>query len=165
MAVTVQPQRVDIVLQPPVPPSGDAATFSDVDEAYRTGSLIASRISTKLDNVHRIGLVINYVKRTQTIEEANTVVLDDIGINRGTLKHGSDISFGTNKRMYIDDIEVNRIMRWQVEQFINIGIVLGSVGMPMQQSTPIYASSMSLDLNTVLHNKIITQLDTGHVVL
>jgi hypothetical protein len=157
--VTSSPGRIDYFVRPFEldPTSLELPTIADVVEQINKVSQRATAVSQSISDVNRVALIVNLIKKTETIAEANAAVAAAFGGLAG-IPVASDLVLQLNARRKfktVDDLQMNRLLRFSAAGFQRMAIAAGG-SQPLPLSEEIFAASEMIDVNTVPGIRIFT---------
>lgn len=120
--------------------------LQEVDRFVAQGSLISAELGT----VSRLAVVLDHVVLTESMDEASQIALSVV--NPGCcFTDMQETSFLFSKRLKLNDVQLNRLMRWQSGRLQRVRIDLGQDLQALQNpEEPLYFANLNVDVNTIL---------------
>lgn len=152
-AILVAPGRVDVNLQPPESSSLPTSPplITDVAATLEAVSNFAKTAVGDVGPITRIAMNLRLASHHKTVEEANKKVLE-ILTAKLLLNDEVDFIYQINSPKRIDGFNINRIIRWSVENVQMIAApTVGAHNMSTSQQVlnQFYSAFAHLDFNTV----------------
>lgn len=152
VTVSIRDSRVDIVVAP-LPPDeirGKAIVFDDIQPVIDFFRTSLPSICNEIPNCVRLATVVNYVEQVSTVAEIDRKILEIIGMPaRPKL---ANLMFVSNLPTSIAGHNINRILRWSAESFVNVTVTIDVTGAatqaPSEAEKPIFALGLLVDLNS-----------------
>lgn len=144
--VSSQPGRFDMFLTGVDRPSNAMPLLKDLDPLFAKVQEAAVRVKDIVGQANRFAVVTNFVLPFVSQEEATNKLLDLLGFDLDP-SSTSDLSVQINRRREVDEtLALNRLMKWQVDQFHAISITVGAAA-PTVGIT--FFAAFHCDVNTV----------------
>lgn len=146
--IQVQVGRVDIVFPPFDGHPEELPKLPSFDACLAEGLRAVSRLSLA---ALRIGVNIEAQQKHDTPENANAALAADIPLLKEAPKDALDLTFALNRRVQMEDIEINRLLRWSVgsAQFFQFQMAPGTGSAMPFSVTEINFVQLLVDFNTV----------------
>lgn len=160
MRATVQAGRIDLIVEP-VAKDGPPQFMDDTAEWMDRLVRAARDPSLDFPTVNRLALVLNLGVSVGSYTQGFSLINEKLG-GAIPFNDGSDFMLQVNRRAEIDDIIINRLLRFNISGIQQVQFAFG-IPAVIPFSTEIYVNMFMIDVNILPTTRAIDQVEQSRI--